>query len=257
MIGLLGKKVGMTQVFDGEGRQVPVTVLQVGPCQVSEIRTKEKHGYTAVQLAFDACRPKNLNKAKVGHLKKSNIEPLRFVREIRTENIEGLTPGAKLRADNFAVGDFVDVEGVSIGRGFQGVVKRHHFKAGEAAHGSKMGREPGSTGQSAYPSRVIKGLRMPGHMGSERVTVQNLCVVQVDVENNLVALNGAVPGYDGSYLVIRDALKKRKDKKWKLEEVKEDKPAEEPKAQAESSEQEAPAEETSAQEDSKDQQEKS
>ncbi len=214
MIGLLGKKVGMTQVYDKEGRSIPVTVLRVGPCHVTQVRTKEKDGYVGVQLGFDAAKPKNTSKAKTGHLKKSGVAPVRFIREIRTVETENLAAGAELRVDNFSEGDFVDIEGVTIGKGFQGVVKRHHFAGGPGAHGSKMGREPGSIGSNTSPARVLKGLKMSGHMGAEVQTTQNLKVVQVDVANHLLLVNGAVPGAANGYLVIRNSLKRGKAKKW-------------------------------------------
>lgn len=215
MIGLLGKKVGMTQLFDEEGRQISVTVVEVGPCKVTSIRTKEKDGYSAVQLGFDPAK-KNISKPLQGQFKKSGIAPVKYMREIRTEDIENLKIGTELLADNFQAGDWVDVEGISIGKGFQGVVKRHHFKGGYKAHGTKMGREPGSIGASAFPSRVIKGLRMPGHLGNHRVTTQNLKVMKVDAKNHLLAIQGAVPGVEGSYVVIRSALKKGASQKWKV-----------------------------------------
>src|SRR3990167_2009249 len=180
MIGLLGKKLGMTQVFDKEGRDVPVTVLEVGPCSVLQVKTKETDGYQAVQLAFDPKKTSRANRAEIGHFKKYKIDPKKFVREIRTETVEGLEPGKEVRINNFAVGDIVDVTGTSIGRGFQGVVKRHHYKGGERSHGSMFGRVPGSIGQSSFPSRVFKGLRLPGRMGGARRTIQNLKVEVID-----------------------------------------------------------------------------
>ena len=216
MIGLLGKKIGMTQVFDEEGRQVPVTVMNVGPCWITDLRTKEKNGYTAVQLAFDPVKAKSLNRPKIGSLKKAKAPNLRFLHEIRTESVDGLEIGKELAVDNFAVGDFVDVEGTSIGKGFQGVVKRHHFKGSlSKSHGSMFGRVPGSIGASSFPSRVVKGMRAAGHMGAARVTLQNLKVVKVDRANHLLAVKGAVPGVEGGYLVIRTALKKGAARKWK------------------------------------------
>jgi large subunit ribosomal protein L3 len=216
MIGLLGKKVGMTQIFDEEGQQIPVTVVECGPCIVTSVRTKEKNGYSAVQLGFDRAKERLVTSPSAGQFKKIGVAALKFVREIRTEELENVTVGSQILVDNFEAGDWVDVEGISIGKGFQGVVKRHHFRGGEKAHGSKMGREPGSIGSSAFPSRVIKGLGMPGHMGDEQVTTQNLKVVKVDAEKNLLAIRGAVPGVEGSYLVIRQALKRGKPRKWKV-----------------------------------------
>lgn len=215
MLGLLGKKVGMTQVFDEEGRQVPVTVLEVGPCYVTALRTEEKDGYKAVQLGFDTIKEKKLTKPKIGHLRKAKVKPLRFLHEIRS-NSDGLEVGAELNVDNFSEVGFVDVSGVSIGRGFQGVVKRHNFSGGEKAHGTKFGREPGSTGMSAYPSRVIKGMKFPGQMGNKKVTSRYLKVIKVDLENNLLVVKGNVPGVEGKYLVIKTALKEKKEHSWKV-----------------------------------------
>ena len=219
MIGLLGKKLGMTQIFDDQGRRIPVTLLEVGPCSVLDIRTKEKHGYSAVQIGFALAKVKRLSRPQLGLFKKIKIPALRHVREIRTEQVEGLSVGAEVNVDNFQVGDFVDIEGVSIGKGFQGVVKRHHFKGGASkSHGSMFGRVPGSIGASSFPSRVVKGMRAAGHMGNRNITVQNLKVVRVDEANHLIAVRGAVPGFEGQCLVIRIALKKKKDagRKWKV-----------------------------------------
>ena len=208
----------MTQLFDEDGRQVPVTVLEVGPCHITGIRTKAKHGYEAVQLGFDTVKEKSLNKPRLGFFKKAKVPAVRFLREIRTEEVAGLAVGGQIGVDNFEVGDFVDVEGISIGKGFQGVVKRHHFKGGASkSHGSMFGRVPGSIGASSFPSRVVKGLRAAGHMGNDRVTVQNLKVVQVDPEKHLLALKGAVPGVEGAYLVIRTALRRGIRRKWKVQ----------------------------------------
>ena len=217
MIGLLGKKLGMTQIFDKEGRQIPVTVLEVGPCTVLQLKKKETDGYQAVQLGFDGKKEKQSTKAAIGHAKKVNTTPKRFIREIRTDSIEGLNAGADLKVNNFAVGDWVDVIGTSIARGFQGVVKRHHFKGSlSKSHGSMMGRVPGSIGSSSEPKRVYKGMRMAGHMGNERVTTQNLRVVKIDMDQNLMAIRGAVPGHEQSYVIIKEAVKKRRPRNWRL-----------------------------------------
>lgn len=218
MIGLLGKKVGMTQIFDREGRQVPVTVLEVGPCTILQVKKKETDGYQAVQLGFDAKKPERTTQPEIGHFKKYSSTPLRFVREIRTDHLEGLEPGKKLDANNFAVGDKIDVIGTSIGRGFQGVVKRHGCKGGGRSHGSMFGRVPGSIGSNTSPGRVLKGLKMPGRMGHSRVTLQNLRVEKVDLENHLIAVRGAVPGPENSYVVVREALKKQRPRKWRFPE---------------------------------------
>lgn len=216
MIGLLGKKVGMTRVFDEEGRQVPVTLLQVGPCVVTQVKTGEKDGYNAIQLGFEDKKESRVAKPVLGQFKKAGVPPKRFIREIRTDELEGLKPGTELKVDNFEVGEYVDIEGISIGKGFQGVVKRHHFTGGPKSHGSMFGRVAGSIGASSFPSRVVKGMRMPGRMGNRRATVQNLRVVKVDLENHLLAVRGSVPGTEDRCLVVRTALKRGKTKKWKL-----------------------------------------
>ncbi len=225
MIGLLAKKVGMTQIFDTEGKQVPVTVLEVGPCSILQIKKAETDGYQAVQLAFDPKKEVRCNRAEAGHFKKYQVAPKKFIAEIRTENIEGLEAGKEVHVNNFAIGDYVDVVGTSIGRGFQGVVKRHNYTGGEAGHGSMFGRVPGSIGSSSFPSRVFKGMRLPGHMGAARTTIQNLRVEKIDTENHLMAIRGAVPGAKNSYVIIKEALKRRRVRKWRtpqegLEELK-------------------------------------
>lgn len=242
MLGLLGKKIGMTQIFSEEGHQVAVTVLEVGPCYVIRIRTPEKDGYSAVQLGFGEIPEKKLNKARLGYLKKSKVPALKYLKEIRTENVSGLTVGSRLTVENFEIGDWVDVTGVSKGKGFQGVVKRHHFKGGEAAHGSKFGREAGSIGQGhSDPKRVPKGRKMAGHMGSERVTVQNLKVVKVDAENHLLVLEGAVPGAARQQIWVKSALKRGKPRDWKVPVLKKES---EEKPREEIQKQETPAENT-------------
>lgn len=248
MVGLLGKKVGMTQLFDAEGRQIPVTVLEVGPCFVTALRTKEKDGYLAAQIAFDGVKEKKLTKAKLGNLRKANVPALNFLREIRTHDIQNLSVGSELRADNFSIGDFVDVEGISIGKGFQGVVKRLNYKGGASkSHGSMFGRVPGSIGAQAggkgCRKKVRKGKGLPGHMGHEKICIQNLKVMKVDAENNLLALQGSVPGFEGSYLIIRSALKKGKKNSWKVRSGKQESSKE---ASSETSKAEVPQEGTKA-----------
>ena len=222
MIGLLGKKVGMTRLFDEEGRQIPVTLIQAGPCVILRVKTKEKDGYDAVQLGFGEKKESRTRRPLLGQFKKAGVSPKRFVREIRTSELEGLAAGKELSVDQFEVGEYVDVEGISIGKGFQGVVKRHHFRGGPKSHGSMFGRVAGSIGASSFPSRVVKGMRMPGQMGNQQATVQNLKVVKIDLENHLLAIRGAVPGTEAGCLVIRTALKKGKVKKWKLEKASEE-----------------------------------
>jgi large subunit ribosomal protein L3 len=201
--GLLGKKIGMTQLFQDDGTAVPVTVIQAGPCVVVQKKTKQKDGYDAVQLGFvEFVKPKRVNKAMTGHFKKSNVPPARFLREVSVQGEDGANPGDKVMVDIFSRNELVHVLGTSKGRGFAGFVKRHHFRGGRATHGSMFHRAPGSIGSSAYPSRVLKGMRMAGHLGNSRVTVQNLRVARVDQENNLLFVRGAVPGPTGGYLVV-------------------------------------------------------
>ena len=240
MIGLLGKKIGMSQIFDAEGHQVPVTVLEVGPCYVTGLRTKEKNGYSGVQLAFDQVKAKRLNKAKLGILKKANAPTLNFIREIRTEDITNLSVGSELRAENFEAGEYVDIEGISIGKGFQGVVKRLNYRGGGAGHGSMFGRVPGGIGSRAggvgCRKKVSKGKGLPGHMGDEKICIHNLKVMKVDAENNLMALSGSVPGAEGGYLIIRRSFKRgNKNSSWKVRNSKQESPKETPSetAQAE------------------------
>jgi large subunit ribosomal protein L3 len=205
--GLIGKKIGMTQVFDEKGAAYPVTLIEAGPCYVTQVRSAEKEGYTAVQLGFGEANPKRLTGGQLGHLKANEIPPLRFLREFRAEN-HGLNVGDKVTVDTFAIGERVDVIGVSKGKGFAGVVKRYHFHGMNATHGtSDRNRAPGSHGAGTTPGRVYKGARSAGHMGMDRVTTQNLKVVLVDVERNLLGINGAVPGSKGGLILIKEARK--------------------------------------------------
>ena len=231
MIGLLGKKVGMTEVFDDKGNIIPVTVLEVGPCVVTAVRTKEKNGYSAVQLSFGDMKESRARKSEIGFFKKFGLPLKKYVREIRGET-QDLKIGDELKADHFESGDYVDVCGITIGKGFQGVVKRHRFSGGPKSHGSMFGRVPGSIGASSFPSRVVKGMRAAGHMGAESLTVQNLKVIKVDAENNLVAVRGAVPGFEDSFVVIKEAIKRGKGKKWKATAKKEAKSGGTPEAKA-------------------------
>ncbi len=204
--GIIGRKIGMTQTFDEEGNVSAVTVIKAGPCTVVQKKTKEKDGYSALQLGLVEERgAKRPNKAQTGHFTKSGIPPTRILREFRFEENTGVKEGDQLFVDIFKVGERVDVVGTSKGRGFAGVFKRHGFKGGGGSHGSMFHRRPGSIGASAFPSRVLKGKRLPGHMGSQRVTARNLTVIQADKENNLLVVKGAVPGAQGGYLLIRKA----------------------------------------------------
>jgi large subunit ribosomal protein L3 len=209
MAVLIGKKIGMTQIFDEDGNAVPVTVLEVGPCRVVQIRTAEKDGYTAIQLGYQETKEKRLTKPELGHLKKWNAPPLRVLKEFRVDPGDH-KPGDVLKVDGFEVGELVDVVGRSKGRGFQGVVKRHGFSGGPETHGAKTHDEPGSLGASAFPSRVIKGKKLPGHMGTHRVTVKNLKVVAIDAERNLLLVRGAVPGPRNGIVYVRSTGRKAK-----------------------------------------------
>jgi len=201
--GLLGKKMGMTQLLQDDGSVVPVTVIQAGPCVVVQKKTKQTDGYDAVQLGFvEFVKPKRVNKAMTGHFKKANVAPARFTREVAIEGDEAPNPGDKVMVDIFNEDELVHIVGTSKGRGFAGFVKRHHFRGGRATHGSMFHRAPGSIGASAYPSRVLKGMRMAGHLGNARVTVRNLRVARVDQENNLLFVHGAVPGPPGGYVLV-------------------------------------------------------
>lgn len=204
MNGILGKKIGMTQIFDETGKVIPVTIVEAGPCKVTQVKTVEKDGYSAVQLGFDEKKRKNTTKPLKGHFKKANTEPLRRLKEFRlSEDVPSL--GDEIKVDIFAVGDSIKVSGKSIGKGFAGVIKRHGFAGvGGTTHGqSNRLRAPGSIGQSAYPSRVIKGMRMAGHYGNVRKTISGLKVVKIDAEKNLLFVSGSVPGAVNGYLEIR------------------------------------------------------
>ncbi|MBA4379104.1 MAG: 50S ribosomal protein L3 [Anaerolinea sp.] len=205
--GLIGKKIGMTQIFDESGAAVPVTLIEAGPCFVTQVRLPEKEGYAAVQLGFGETKPKRLTGGQLGHLKMSEAPPLRFLREFRIKLSE-LKVGDKLTVDMFGLGERVDVIGTSKGKGFAGVVKKYHFKGGPKTHGaSDRLRAPGSSSATTTPGRVFKGTRRAGHMGSDRVTAQGLKVVLVDAERNLLGVHGAVPGSRGSLVMIKDARK--------------------------------------------------
>jgi large subunit ribosomal protein L3 len=203
MSGLLGKKIGMTRIFDESGNVIPVTVVKVGPCYVTQVKTLENDGYRAVQLGFDTKKEKNTPKPIMGHLKKADVPPVHFLKEFYQEEGVEFKPGDIIKADMFKPGDPVKVSGLSKGRGFAGAMKRHNFSGAQTTHGqSDRTRAPGSLGQSSYPSRVFKGMRMAGRMGNTRVSVRGLVVVKVDVENDLLFIKGAVPGARNSYVEI-------------------------------------------------------
>jgi large subunit ribosomal protein L3 len=207
--GLLGTKLGMTQLWDESNRIVPVTVVQAGPCVVTQIRTPDNDGYSAVQLGFGAVKPKQLTKPSAGHFEKAGVTPRKHLVEIRTSDASEYTLGQELNAEVFAAGDVIDATGVSKGKGTPGVMKRHGFHGLRASHGvHRKHRAPGSIGGCATPSRVFKGLRMAGRMGAERVTVQNLVVHAVDAERGLILIKGAIPGSKGGLVVLRSAAKK-------------------------------------------------
>jgi large subunit ribosomal protein L3 len=200
--GILAEKIGMTEIFDEKGNYVPVTVLKAGPCPIVYVRTKEKDGYQALALGFG--KKKKATKPVLGQLKKIKKDvAFSRISEFRTDIIDGFEPGQEIKVDIFKPGEKIAASGISIGKGFQGTVKRHHFNRGPMAHGSKSHRLPGSIGAGTTPGRVLKGLRMAGHMGSRRVTVKNLKVVQIDMDHNLLLVRGAVPGADGTLLEIR------------------------------------------------------
>lgn len=204
--GIIGKKVGMTQVYADDGRAVPVTVIEAGPCVVVQRKSRDKDGYAAVQLGLvEGRKVKRVTKPMKGHFEKAGLPPCRVLREFRVADGAEVKVGDKVSVAEFAPGDVINVIGRSKGKGFQGVVKRHHFRGGAATHGSMFHRAPGSIGASAYPSRTTKGMRAAGHMGAERVTVRNLTVVRVDAEKNLLIVKGSVPGAGSGYLVIHKA----------------------------------------------------
>ncbi len=204
---LIGKKVGMTQIFDESGKVIPVTVIEAGPCTIAQVKTVETDGYNAVQLGFGDVKERKVNKPEKGHFAKAGVTPKKHLREFRVDSVEGLTVGNELKADVFAAGDRVDVQGTSKGKGFQGVIKRHGQSRGPMGHGSMYHRRPGSMGPTSTPGRVFKGKKLPGHMGVETVTIQNLDVVAVDTDKNVILVKGSVPGVKGAILKIKMSVK--------------------------------------------------
>ena len=204
---LIGKKVGMTQIFDEEGKVIPVTAIEVGPCTVTQIKTVEQDGYSAVQLGFGEIKEKKLTRPAKGHFTKSNITPKKYLREFKLDQASELKVGDELKADVFEIGDKVDIQGTSKGKGFQGVIKRHGQSRGPMGHGSMYHRRPGSMGPTSTPGRVFKGKKLPGHMGAETVTIQNLDVVRVDLDKNVILVKGSVPGAKGAILKIKTSVK--------------------------------------------------
>ena len=212
--GILGRKIGMTQVFDEAGHAVPVTVVQAGPCRVAQVKTPETDGYTAIQLAFGAAR--RPTKPVTGHFAKANIDPSRYLVELRLEDIGEYEAGSEIKADVFDEGEVVDVIGVTKGKGFAGVMKRHNFKGQGASHGNQAKhRAPGSIGACATPARVFKGTRMAGHMGHRRVTTLNLRVIKADPERNILLIRGAIPGPRGGLVMVRSSVRARQRERGK------------------------------------------
>lgn len=203
-IGILGRKLGMTRIFDEEGQAVPITVVEAGPCPLVGLMTVEKDGYSAVQLGFGELKPHKVNKPMKGEFDKAGVEPRRWLREFRVEDLEGFEVGKEINVSLFEVGEKVDVSGTSKGKGYAGFIKRHNGTRGPMSHGaSKFHRKPGSSGASSSPSKIFKGQTMPGQMGNETVTVKNLVVAGIDVENNLILVKGAIPGARNGLVVVR------------------------------------------------------
>lgn len=205
--GILGRKLGMTQVFTPEGVVVPVTVIQAGPCVVLQKKDADNDGYESIQIGFEDKKEKNANKPEIGHAKKAETAPKRYVKEIRGVDLGAFEVGQEIKADLFAEGEYVDVTGTSKGKGFQGVIKRHNQSTGPQSHGSRYHRGPGSMGSIAA-NRVMKGKKLPGHMGKETVTLQNLQVIKVDAERNVILVKGSIPGPKNSFVTVKSAIKK-------------------------------------------------
>ena len=204
---IIGKKIGMTQIFDKEGKVIPVTVIEAGPCVVAQVKTVESDGYNAVQLGFGEVKESKVNKPDAGHFKKAQIEPKKHLREFRVENVEEYKAGDNIYADVFAEGDRVDVQGISKGHGFQGVIKRHGQSRGPMGHGSMYHRRPGSMGSTSTPGRVHPGKKLPGQMGVVPSTVQDLLIVKVDLDKNIICVKGSVPGAKGTIIKVKQSVK--------------------------------------------------
>ena len=205
--GIIGRKIGMTQIFDEKGNVIPVTVIEAGPCVVAQVKTVETDGYDAIQLGFGEIKDKHINKPEKGHFAKAKLANKKHLREFRLDSLEGIKVGDELKADVFEAGDKIDVQGTSKGKGFQGVIKRHGQHRGPMGHGSMYHRRPGSMGPTSTPGRVFPGKRLPGHMGVETVTIQNLEVVKVDLDKNVILVKGSVPGAKGSILKVKSSIK--------------------------------------------------
>ena len=207
--GLIGKKLGMTQIFDEQGKVIPVTVIEAGPCVVAQVKTVETDGYNAIQLGFGDIKESKINKPEKGHFAKSKLTPKKHLREFRLDSVENINVGDELKADTFATGDQLDIQGTSKGKGFQGVIKRHGQSRGPMGHGSMYHRRPGSMGPTSTPGRVFKGKKLPGHMGSQTITIQNLEVVRVDLDKNVILVKGSVPGAKGAILKLKTSVKSK------------------------------------------------
>lgn len=204
---LIGRKVGMTQIFDEAGKVIPVTVIEAGPCVVAQVKSIETDGYNAIQLGFGDVKESKLNRPEKGHFAKAKLALKKHLREFRVDAIDGVNVGDEIKVDTFVAGDKIDVQGTSKGKGFQGVIKRHGQSRGPMGHGSMYHRRPGSMGSTSTPGRVFKGKRLPGHMGANTITIQNLEVVAVDLEKNVILVKGSVPGVNGAILKIRQSVK--------------------------------------------------
>ena len=204
---IIGRKIGMTQIFDEKGNTIPVTVIEAGPCSVVQIKTEETDGYNAIQLGFGSIKDKKVNKPMKGHFTKVKVAPAKHVREFRVDDVTSVHVGDEIKADIFTEGENVDIQGVTKGKGFQGVIKRHGQHRGPMGHGSMYHRRPGSMGACSTPSRVFKGKKLPGHMGNVMVTIQNLKIVKIDMDKNCILVKGSVPGNKGAILKIKDTVK--------------------------------------------------
>ncbi len=204
---IIGKKLGMTQIFNEKGIVIPVTVIQAGPCIVTQVKTIETDGYNSLQLGFGEIRENRINRPKKGHFEKAKLQPKKYLKEFRVNEIQDIKVGEELKADIFSEGDKVDVQGITKGKGFQGVIKRHGQHRGPMGHGSMYHRRPGSMGATSTPGRVFKGKKLPGHMGMQKVTIQNLEVIRVDLDKNVILLKGSVPGSKGSILKVKKSVK--------------------------------------------------
>ena len=207
--GLIGRKIGMTQIFDEKGNVIPVTVIEAGPCVVAQVKTVETDGYNSIQLGFGDVKDKHINKPEAGHFAKAKLANKKHLREFRVENVENYKVGDEVKADVFEAGEKVDIQGITKGKGFQGVIKRHGQSRGPMGHGSMYHRRPGSMGPTSTPGRVFKGKKLPGHMGAQTISIQNLEVVRVDLDKNVILVKGSVPGAKGAILKLKSSVKSK------------------------------------------------